>query len=183
MTSPSLSAHISFWGVAFPLLVLMGFLSGQNKAFAQTTCTIPGTVTPCHKLVSELPWQFNIEKKENHRILFKSLKGKRQPGIPLKIFLAVSSHVSQEAAEESFSQINKDANPDTGISYGWDLVMLREKGIFHLHADCTLAERHFESLVHTLKQIVPTSGKHPSHALYCRCGGGCKPFEKNESQF
>lgn len=168
---------ITFRAIAFPLLALLAFL--PYKAFATTSCSIPGTATPCYRLVSELPWQFSIEEegKENRRIFFKHLKGKRQAGIPLKISLDVNNFSDQKSAEASFSKINMGANPDTGISYGWDLVLLREKRLFHLHADCTLAEQHFESLVHALTKITSTPDNHTPHALLCRCGGGCKPFE------
>ena len=151
-------------------------LSEEKSDFATITCTIPGTIVSCDKLVSNLPWQFSIEEKAGGigQILYLSPKGIPLPGMHLKISLGVSNYSSQDAATKAFSQTCKNADPDIGISYGWDLVMIRKNRIFHLHADCTLAEQYFESMVQTLAEIVEPSGKFTSPLLLCRCGGGCK---------
>lgn len=168
------------------LLFLIGFqsLSGVSLAGAEPKCMIPGSSSPCINLVSGLPWQFTVVERseQNHRILFKSEKPVNQSGLYLKMSLDIVDYDNHEAAVETFFQTCRKADPDMGISYAWDLVTVRDKRLFHLHAACTLAERHFESLVKSLEQVVPATDQSSSLTLLCRCGGGCRQVEDNRDK-
>ena len=155
------------------LSILLIFLL-QAPGNTAAVCKIPGTTADCRELTANLPWPFIIHVKEEKpvRITYLSTQEKQQLNPNVKMFLEVSTHENHTAAGESFSQVQQKAHPDMGLSYGWDLVLVRDRLIYHLHADCTLAEHHFMSMVESLIRILPdtTSPK----TLFCRCGGGCK---------
>ena len=151
-----------------------------TPGLAAAACTIPGTAADCKALVTNLPWPFIIHVKEQEpvRITYMSTTEKPQLNPNVKMFLEVGAHESHKAAGESFSQILAEAHPDMGLSYGWDLVLPRDKLLYRLHADCTLAEQHFMTMVASLKRITESAGKTSPRALFCRCGGGCR-IEEN----
>ena len=157
----------------FPRLFFFLFFLVLMPDFA-AACTIPGIATECNKLVSELPWPFIIHVKEQEpvRITYMSTKEKQQLNPNLKLYLEVREHDSCKDAREAFFQIERDAHPDMGLSYGWDLVLTRDKRIYRLHADCTLAEHHFNTMVQKLKLILPDNNN--PKPLFCRCGGSCR---------
>ncbi len=148
----------------------------QIPGFASAVCIIPSTDTTCHELVSELPWLFNIHVKEEQpiRITYLSSHSMQQPNMYLKIFLDISEYPNRQETAIGFSQTCQKADPDMGLSYGWDLLLIRKNRIYHLHADCTLAEQHFNSLAQSLQQIIGPPDTQNSQTLSCRCGGGCK---------
>jgi hypothetical protein len=160
----------------FFFIILLSMIPG----FAVATCTIPGTNRNCNELVADLPWPFIIHVKEQEpiRITYMSTKDSQQRNPNLKMFLEIDEHEKREDAAEAFSKIQQKAHPDMGLSYAWDLVTIRDRRIYHLHADCTLAEHYFTSMVETLKATIGPSNRHPSQTLLCRCGGGCKLLEE-----
>lgn len=147
------------------------------------SCIIPGTDSSCSELVSILPWQFQMkqEGQDVFRLLYTSEEGTQQRNLRLKITLDVDSYSSSETTTEEFSQILKNADPDTGLSYGWDLVITRERNLYRLHADCTLAEQHFKTITRTLERIVDLAndpaGNNTPLSFSCRCGSGCNLHE------
>ena len=147
------------------------------SSIPKTACIIPGTEAVCHKLVSELPWPFTIHVKEEKLIRINYLSSKeiqQSENKYLKMFLDINDYENQKEVAERFAQIHQEADPDMGLSYGWDLVTILGKRLYHLHADCTLAEHHFNSMVKTLEQIIDRPDNPPPPTLLCRCGGGCK---------
>jgi len=161
---------ILFFKLFFSLIFLPFF-----PVFANGSCIIPGTDSSCNELVSELPWAFNIEQKEgtNRRISFASQEATKKGGVQLKMFLESSSYNSREATTDAFLQISNKAHPDMGITYGWDLILIQETRIYHLHADCTLSESNFMVMARALELIVSPSNNQKEPSLLCRCGGGC----------
>lgn len=143
---------------------------------AIASCSIPGSEVSCGELVSELPWLFIIHVKESQpiRITYMSLQGNQQSNPNLNMFLEINDHENREAAAKTFSQMRQQADPDMGLSYAWDQVLIRDKQIYHLHADCTLAEQYFTSMGKALERIIKPSGEHLPQSFFCRCGGGCK---------
>jgi hypothetical protein len=156
----------------FFLLVLLF----QLPELAVATCTIPGTGNNCQDLVSELPWLFKIHVKEEKpiRIVYLSSPEKLKSTPKLKIILDIGEYKNNESATEDFSKIYEKAHPDMGLSYGWDLILVLDKRTYHLHADCTLAEKYFILMANTLKHIVDPFAKNPPQSFLCRCGDGCK---------
>ncbi len=160
------------------LFVLLAFLVfGVGNSIA--SCVIPGTIFSCNKLVDDLPWQFQFEQdsKDDFYLRMQSQEGTGQPGVSLKITLEVGRYESNYDAEHAFAQALKKAHPDMGLSYGWDLILVRSKRFYHLHADCTLAEQYFNNMAGTLREITDMVDNHKPLLLYCRCGGGCKLTE------
>jgi len=155
----------------FSLILLI-----QLPGFAAADCTIPGTERSCGELVSNLPWLFNIHVKEEKpvRITYLSSQGTQESDMHLKMFLETSDHGDRDAAAEALTQMHQKADPDMGLSYGWDMVTIRGKRLYRLHADCTLAESYFHSMGQTLVRLIGAPDRHTPQALFCRCGGGCK---------
>jgi hypothetical protein len=77
----------------------------------------------------------------------------------------------------AFTRMHQKTDPDMGLSYGWDMVTIRGKRLYHLHADCTLAESYFLSMGQALERLIGPADRHTSQVLFCRCGGGCKLSE------
>ena len=146
----------------------------------KASCIIPGTTSTCSELVGDLPWRFDVaaDKGETVRITYVSPDGTNQKGVRLKMWLEVSKYESPETAARKFSLISKKAHPDMGLSYAWDFVVAKGERIYHLHADCTLAEQHFNSMSQALKGIIHPAGKPAPSGLFCRCGGGCRMFDQ-----
>jgi len=165
MLSPNLLRLLS----ALTILLL-------GAGYTIASCIIPGTESSCAELVSGLPWQFQIkqEKKDGFYLFLQSQEGTLQRGVRLKMNLGVSTYENKNVAVDVFSQLLKDVDPDMGLSYGWDLVMVRDERLYRLHADCTLAEQHFDTMARTFERIIGPTDSHPPFSFYCRCGGGCK---------
>jgi len=162
----------------FKLLFLSVFFL-LFSVFANASCVIPGTESSCGELISELPWSFSIEQKEgaNRRIFFESQGGTGKGGVHLKMILDISTYRSKKATIDSFVQVLNKADPDMGLTYGWDFIIIQETRLYHLHADCSLSESNFMVMVRVLERILGLSSNHKPPALLCRCGGGCKDSE------
>lgn len=169
----------SLHSTLFQLVVSFIFLL-IGVSSAASSCIIPGTENTCDELLSSLPWQFNIEKEEGDavHISFLSLEEVQQSGVRLKISLNVKNFESQEIASKTFSSVCKEADPDMGLTYAWDLVMVQGMRYYHLHADCILAEQHFHSISQALMRIIGKDDKAQQKSLLCRCGGGCRKYEE-----
>jgi len=163
--------RLSWWAILALCLV-----SRPCLAVAEA-CTITGTEHPCRALVAGLPFPVTLiapGQEEKQRIFFISSRKNGKTEVAVKISLQVESHVTTEARDNSFAALRSKADPDMGLSYGWDFITTRGFFLYHLHADCTLAETHFLALTETLTNLLGPPEDSPSPTLNCRCGAGCR---------
>jgi len=98
--------------------------------------------------------------------------GARGP-VYLRIKLTTEEFESSEEARSGLERIMKMADPDTGLSYAWDYLLAHGEFLYHLHADCLLAEEGFEQVVKQLNTAVQPQDEAADPSETCRCGGGC----------
>ncbi len=72
----------------------------------------------------------------------------------------------------SFSALMKKADPNIGLSYAWDEVMLEGSTLVHLAAPCLFSKANFTRLAANLETAL---GRSPERTLRCECGFGCTP--------
>ena len=61
------------------------------------------------------------------------------------------------------------ADPDIGLSYAWDRLLLSGAVVYRLHAGCLWSEENFRRLAGRLEAVV-----WPHQRVACRCGGSCR---------
>lgn len=132
-------------------------------------------------IVDGLPWEFAVKHEppqDNHtRAHFTSTEPISSSSVG-DVFLHASlttqtfDHSDQAAA--AFAERIRDADPDTGLSYQWDLLIIDDARLFHLHADCLFSEQAFETMSANLYRTIDRG---PLQSLRCFCGGGCKTIE------
>jgi hypothetical protein len=90
----------------------------------------------------------------------------------LRFSVTVTSYGRPETAETAFDSLLEEADPDTGLSYAWDTVLLSDERVVHLWAPCLFSRENFGILEGNLASA--TIGKSASTSIRCSCGGGCK---------
>ena len=186
-----LAAFGRFLLVCIPVLLAAFFLPTSRHNLhgnegAKTTGRIQGD-----QLTASLPWSFNETREDMTGQPFPHGKGSVLPArlsrlqlvskepvartgsksTYLRITLTRGKFSSPEEAAGEFRTIKKAANPDFGLSYKWDTVLLSGPIVFHLQAECTLAEQHFTTLADRLVEL--TGDQEGQEKIFCRCGGGC----------
>ena len=146
------------------------------------------------KIVDTLPWSFNLTREELTGKSFPyldtatppdSLTGYRfissnplQQGNSRGTYLRISFYSGRFAdsieARAQFQHIMKTADPNIGLSYQWDFVSQSGPFIYHIHAECLLAEEHFLSLTQALSAMITPDESSRLDQMHCRCGGGCQ---------
>jgi hypothetical protein len=132
-------------------------------------------------LFTVLPQQFvveSIEDKERSRIFrLRSAEpiGRSAAGpIHLRAALEVSRLSGAEAAAAEVERRLAAADPDTGLSYAWDLVASHAGSVLHLHAACTFSQEAFLQLALALGRQIAAAADEPPASFWCRCGGACR---------
>ncbi|MEN8164054.1 MAG: hypothetical protein ABFS37_07990 [Acidobacteriota bacterium] len=134
---------------------------------------------PPETIIQDLLWDFSVSTEQSDagkttRTLFVSsepIEESSAGGIFLRASLTTRTFDQPALASEAFAEQADDADPDTGLTYAWDLVLLDETRIHHLHADCLFSEEAFDAMsANLLEVVIPTSGS----VIRCRCGGGCR---------
>ncbi len=171
------------------LATAVGILSFVVAAAAQP---IFGNDLEAAELVAGLPWAFEVaveapaEAEDGSgsaavkvtRYRFKSTEPYSETAagkVYLRLQLTTSEHGDVAAAEAAFDELLASADPDTGLSYAWDDLLLSGAVLYHLHAPCLFSEENFQRLVSRLEAAVQRQGQARSpRAFACRCGGGCR---------
>ena len=91
-----------------------------------------------------------------------------------RLSLATWELADREEARTEVRRRLAAADPDTGLTYAWDLVTSRNDAVLHLHADCTISEELFLAISARLLEAVAGAGDRTEEAFSCRCGGGCR---------
>lgn len=98
-------------------------------------------------------------------------------GVPLRLEIAISDFPAGCSAEASLKATLAAASPDTGLSYGWDVLLLAGSRLARLHAECSWSEEWFSALAGEVERRFVLSGSRVARKVLCRCGGGCKEVE------
>lgn len=139
-------------------------------------CLIPGTGVTCLALVNDLPWKFDVDSKkkdELSNIIYTGSEKVGKQAAILQLRLEVIAFASKKKAGEAFRDRYSMADPDMGLSYAWDFIAVQNMSLYHLHADCILAESNFISATDALTEILAATDRSDS-AFFCRCGGPCR---------
>ncbi len=98
--------------------------------------TIAGTDLEAPELVADLPWAFEVViepdtddevdvRTTRYRFQSKTPNTRTAPGdVYLRAELTVLEHGSSSSAEAAFEEMIAGADPDTGLSYAWDQLLL-----------------------------------------------------------
>jgi hypothetical protein len=157
-------------------------LSTETHAdtFKKVVCLIPGTGATCLSLVNDLPWKFDLDSKkkgELSNIIYTSYEKVGKQAAILQLRLEVIAFASKKKAGEEFRDRYSIADPDMGLSYAWDFIAVQNMYLYHLHADCILAESNFISATDALTEILAATDLFQNNndsAFFCRCGGPCR---------
>ncbi len=146
----------------------------------EADCLIPGTGATCLSLVKDLPWKFDLDSKKKDElsaIIYTSHEKIKKPSAKLQLRLEIIAFASKKRAEKALREKYSSADPDMGLSYAWDFIAVQNMYLYHLHADCMLAESHFISATDALNEILTAADlfqKNNNSAFFCRCGGPCR---------
>ncbi len=130
-------------------------------------------------IVQGLPWNFSVSTEQSDagkttRTLFVSNEPIENSGagaVYLRASVETRTFDRPEQAAEAFAKQALDAQPDTGLTYAWDLLVLDGNQLHNSHAPCLFSEESFDMMSANLLKMISA----PSDSvLRCRCGGGCR---------
>jgi hypothetical protein len=131
-------------------------------------------------LFADLPGRFVIDSTQDgeqglvFRLRSAEVIGSRPRGpLYLRASVKISELADTTAATAEVLRRLAAADPDVGLSYAWDFVIVGVGSVVHLHAACTFSEESFLILAHALTES-SLSADPPPAAFWCRCGGGCR---------
>lgn len=187
MTEQAMSPHRKSWY----LLVALGLFQANCIAAE----LIPGTDVPVDAIISGLPWEFFVsgmrkEQEARTSVLeaprpvgefvhnIESSKpcarsGSQGDRTCLRANLTSRSFSDPARARQRYLEMLDSADPDTGLTYAWDLVILNGRHLYRLHAGCLFSEDSFESMSSRLATAVIGQDGSAARRFVCRCGGGC----------
>lgn len=76
-------------------------------------------------------------------------------------------------ANEAWTKLLASADPDTGLTYEWDLVITNGARLYWLNAPCLLSRDNWAKLSDTLRHESSADGTPCDVGFECRCGHGC----------
>jgi hypothetical protein len=175
------------------LIPVASALAADSPPAAETGgATIEGTEVPAIALTRDLPWDFEVvaveqvtdgpvstaaELVRGERIRLRSREPvTRAAAGPLYLRVELTSLRFADPSEASMAldDLLARADPDTGLSYAWDVALAAGCRLHLLHAPCTLAEQHVATMAAALEQAVVVDPEHRPRVAWCRCGGGCR---------
>jgi hypothetical protein len=78
-------------------------------------------------------------------------------------------------AQIGLQQLFEVADPEMGLSYGWDYVAVDASTVWHLRAPCMLSKANYRKLVGNLGRVALEGRKPgPGGEFECPCGGPCR---------
>jgi hypothetical protein len=135
-----------------------------------------GPALNSNQLSRGLAWQFNCSvtpEPNGKTYACRSVAPiSSEPGPKTFLHFALTTRTFEDgpAAASAFDAIAAKANHNTGLSYAWDWVAVRERTLFHLQAPCLFSRANFEVLISNARSAL---GGSPIQVLKCACGGGC----------
>ena len=165
-------------------LLVAGVVNGASCAgMAEETELLPGSEAWVLALFASLPWETEVtdlseitralgpdacvagvERRFSHRLHTRTLH----------LELSVSEYPAPCGAEEAFEATLAAADPDTGLTYAWDLLLLAEQRLARLHAECRWSEANFERIAGVVEERLAEQRWRVARKVLCRCGGGCR---------
>ncbi len=147
--------------------------------------TIAGTGLEAADLVADLPWAFKVTVEpaieeaavRTTRYRFKStapIERTAQGAVYLRVDVRALEHADAGSAETVFEELLAGADPNIGLSYAWDQLLLSGAMIYRLHAGCIFAEENFRRMAERLEGAVQRRTGADLRVVDCRCGGGCQ---------
>ncbi len=123
-------------------------------------------------MTTDLGWKFShVERAETSKTVhsFKSTKpvAKRTW---LRFHVTVRDFETQPQATAAFQTLVRRADPNQGLSYAWDTVLLADKQVVHLAAPCLFSRKNYGRLAANLRGVV---GAKATRSIHCHCGSGC----------
>ncbi len=143
--------------------------------------------------MADLPWTFEVtvvpateaSAVATTRYRFRSTtpNTRTAPGdVYLRAELTAIKHADAEAAEAAFEELLAGADPDTGLTYAWDHLLLSGPLIYRLHAECTFSEESFRRMAERSETAVRRRKGADLRVVACRCGGGCREVPAPSAQ-
>ena len=90
-----------------------------------------------------------------------------------RLTVRVIKYPDGRTARSAHDRLRASANPDTGINYEWNYLVVKGNWMYWLNAGCAYSKSSWDGLVSGFKSDIGVSGDTPA-ALKCRCGGGCR---------
>ncbi len=86
----------------------------------------------------------------------------------------VLEYKDQNTAIGAKNNVRAAANPNTGINYEWNYLLVQDNRMYWLNAGCSVSQKKWSGLVSSFKNDIGARGNRVSSSLSCRCGGGCR---------
>lgn len=152
--------------------------AARNESPGSGPRTEPRQPVP-ESIVHDLGWRFVVTTEEadaSRTVRHEYVSVEPVDDTPtertfLRASLTATSFPTAEHALATFTELAASADPDIGLSYAWDYVVLDGPRIFHLHAGCLFSDDAFAVMTVNLDRW---SAAGPDRALLCRCGAGCE---------
>ncbi len=154
-------------------------------AAAAAAETIAGTDLEAAELVADLPWAFEVTVEpateeaavRTTRYRFKStapVEKTAAGAIYLRANLTALEYADASSAETAFEELLAGADPNIGLSYAWDKLLLSGTLIYRVHAGCIFSEENFRRMAERLEGAVRRRTGADLRVATCWCGGGCQ---------
>ncbi len=147
--------------------------------------TVAGTDLEAAELVADLPWTFEVTVEpiteeaavKTTRYRFKSTAPIRKTAagaMYLRVQITALEHADDASAEVAFEELLAGADPNIGLSYAWDRVLLSGSLVYRLHAGCIFSEKNFKLMAERVEGAVRRRTASDLRIVACWCGGGCR---------
>ncbi len=90
-----------------------------------------------------------------------------------RLTVRVIKYRDERTARSAHDRLRASANPDTGINYEWNYLVVKGNWMYWLNAGCAYSRNSWDGLVSGFKSDVGITGDVSGATLRCRCGGGC----------
>jgi len=123
-------------------------------------------------MTADLAWKFSHTERTEETKTVHSFKTKKPVSdrTYLRFYVTLTDFETRDAATAAFQALVKKADPNTGLSYAWDTVLLGDKQLVHLAAPCLFSRKNYRILEKNLNAVLKNE---TSRSIRCDCGLGC----------
>lgn len=141
--------------------------------WAQRFLEVLRRVRLAEPMTAGLAWTFRhkFSTRTDGKVVFEKHHFTRR-GPNLELYVRVSRYPDRAAAKAAFEALLAGADPNTGLSYGWDRVALGGTQVIRTWAPCRFSKPNAMRVFANARRVF-FPDRDPDDAFTCSCGGGC----------
>ena len=95
-------------------------------------------------------------------------------GVHPMAILKVIEYATPDSAQEAYKNIKSSVNPNTGLNYEWNYLVVNGSHMYWLSAMCAFSKAKWNQVLTDFKTSFTVTDDGNLSKLNCKCGGGCK---------